>query len=88
MPVFKVSERKNKKYSVITPSGKKIHFGNKNYQHYKDSTGLGIYSHLDHKDKKRRTSYQARHKAILKKDGKPAYKDRESPSYYSYNFLW
>ena len=88
MPVFKVSERKNKKYSVITPSGKKIHFGNKNYQHYKDSTGLGIYSHLDHKDKKRRASYQARHKAIKLKDGSYAYKNKNSPSYYSMRFLW
>jgi hypothetical protein len=88
MPVFKVSDRKDKKYSVITPSGKKIHFGNKNYHHYKDSSGLGIYSHLDHLDKKRRASYRARHKAILKKDGKPAYLDKEQPAYYSYKFLW
>ena len=59
MPVFKVSDRKDKKYKVYY-NNKWIHFGNKNYQHYKDNTGLGVYSHLDHKDKKRRTSYQAR----------------------------
>lgn len=88
MPVFTKSNRKQKKYSVITPSGKKIHFGNINYQHYKDSTPLKLYSHLDHNDKKRRDNYRKRHSKILLKDGSPAYLNKEQPSYYSYRFLW
>jgi hypothetical protein len=85
---FKKSTNKNKKYMVKTPKGKWIHFGNINFQQYKDTTGLGLYSHLNHLDKKRRDNYRARHKAILKKDGKPAYLDKEQPAYWSYNFLW
>jgi hypothetical protein len=88
MPKFEKSTRKDKKYSVITESGKKIHFGNINFQHYKDNTGLGLYSHLNHLDKKRRDNYRARHKAILKKDGTPAYLDKEQPAYFSYKYLW
>lgn len=85
---FQKSTRKNKKYSVITPKGKVVHFGDTRYQHYKDSTGLNLYSNLDHNDKKRRDNYRTRHKAILTKEGKPAYLDKEQPSFYSYFFLW
>ena len=88
MPKFEKSTRPNKKYSVITPAGKKIHFGEASMEHYKDTTGLGIWSHKDHLDKERRKNYRARHEAIKTKDGKPAYKDKEQPAYYSYNFLW
>ena len=35
---FEKSKSKNKKYSVITPSGKKINFGDKRYEHFKDTT--------------------------------------------------
>lgn len=53
MPKFEVSNRYPYKYSVITPSGRKVHFGDKRYEHYKDTTGLGKYSHLNHNDNKR-----------------------------------
>jgi hypothetical protein len=82
-----VSERGDKKYKVITPMGKKIHFGSRNYEHFKDSA-LGTYKHLDHGDVKRRASYKARHKAIKTKDGKFAYLNPEQPSFYSMFFLW
>ena len=93
MPVFKKSSRKGKKYSVVTPSGKTIHFGalkadGKGYFHYKDSTGLGLYSHLDHGDKERKKRYRDRHSKILLKDGTPAYKSKEHPAYWSYYYLW
>ena len=88
MPTFALSTRMNKKYMTRTPKGKLVHFGSSEYEHYKDSTPIKYYSYLDHNDKKRRTRYRARHKAILKKDGKPAYLDPEQPAYYSYNFLW
>ena len=87
MPVFEKSTRKDKKYMVVY-KGKKIHFGNKNYEQFFDKVPLKLYSHLDHGDKKRRASYRARHKAIKLKDGSLAYKNKEQPSYYSYNFLW
>ena len=86
---FERSTRKNKKYMVTTPSGKKIvHFGDTRYQHYRDSTGLKLYSNLDHLDKKRRDNYRTRHKSIMLKNGKPAYLDREQPAYWSFHYLW
>ena len=58
----------NKKYTAIiqTPDGnktRKISFGAVGYQQYKDSTGLGVWSHLDHGDSKRRKAYFSRHSA-------------------------
>jgi hypothetical protein len=75
-----------KKYSVYTPSGRLIHFGDRRYEQYCDT--LGHWSHLDHHDKKRRRSYWARHKAIRRGDGSLAYTNRESPEYYSMKYLW
>lgn len=88
MPVFEKSTRKTKKYSVITPSGKKIHFGAINMQHYKDSTGLGLYSHLDHNDEERRKRYLARAKGIKNKRGDKTWENPETANYYSVKFLW
>lgn len=88
MPKFEKSNLKGKKYSVITPSGKKIHFGSSLYHHYKDTTGLGLWSHKDHNDKERREKYRARHSAIKTQEGNLAYTDKEQPAYYSWNFLW
>lgn len=85
---FRKSNRKNKKYSVTTPSGKTLHFGDSRYEHYKDSTGLGLYSNLDHKDKQRQQRYLARAKGIKNKDGKLTSGDPESPNYYSIKYLW
>ncbi len=53
-----VSDRKDKKYYAVV-DGKKVYFGAKGYEHYKDV--LGHYSNLDHLDKKRRTAYYKRH---------------------------
>lgn len=55
-PKFSLSSRRHKKYSVITPNGNTVHFGDKRYEHYKDSTGIGAYSHMDHNDTTRRDS--------------------------------
>lgn len=83
---FKKSDRKNKKYMAIlrnkdTDRTVKVHFGDDRYEHYKDTTGLDLYSHKDHKDKKRRDNYRKRHKGFLKKG-------YYSPSFFSYYFLW
>ena len=45
------STRKNKKYMVVLPSGKKVHFGAKGYSDY-----------TIHKDEKRKKAYIARHR--------------------------
>ena len=56
---FRRSESKNKKYDALIQNKRTdkmyiIPFGDKQYQHYNDSTGLGLYSNLDHNDKARR----------------------------------
>jgi len=88
MPEFKKSTRKGKKYSVITPSGKTIHFGALNMEHFKDSTGLGLYSDKDHGDEDRRKKYLARAKGIKNKKGELTWQDPESANYYSVKYLW
>lgn len=70
------STRKNKKYMILTDSGL-IHFGQKGYTQYKDK--IGLYSHLDNNDKKRRELYYKRH-------GKSAKKD--TAKYFSHMYLW
>ena len=89
---IKKSTRRTKKY-MIKYNDKLIHFGaikkdGTGYEQYKDTTGLGLYSHLDHNDAKRRLNYRKRHSKILLKNGEPAYKDKNQPAYYSWRFLW
>jgi hypothetical protein len=84
---FEKSTRKNKKYmAVLVRLGdnkiKYVHFGDKNFQHFKDKTGLGLYTNLNHYDLKRRESYRARHSA------KGNHLIKYTPAYYSYNYLW
>ena len=88
MPEFKKSNRKGKKYMVKTPSGKWIHFGASGMEQFKDSTGLGLYSHLNHIDKERRRRYLARAKGIKNKQGKLTWDNPESANYYSVKYLW
>ena len=84
---FKKSNIKNKKYSVITPKGKKIHFGDKRYEQYEDKV-LGIYSKLNHFDKERRKNYLKRSKGIVDKFGNKTFNNKEKPNYYSIKYLW
>lgn len=51
MFVLSVSIRKNKKYMIETPSGKKIHFGDSRYQDF-----------TKHKDMTRKKRYILRHR--------------------------
>ena len=81
---FQVSDSKNKKYDAILKhkSGRlrTIPFGDDRYQQFRDSTGLGVYSHLDHGDRKRQINYLKRHANT---------KDNIfSSSYFSANYLW
>ena len=76
---LEISKAKDKRFSIISPSGKKINFGLFPFK--------GKGSFLDHKDIKIKEAWQARHKKIMK-DGKPSYLNKESPDYYSWNILW
>jgi hypothetical protein len=88
MPTFKKSTRKNKKYMVLSPKKKWIHFGDTRYQHFKDSTGLGLYSNLDHGDRERQKNYLTRAKGIRDGDGKLTWKNPETANYYAVKYLW
>jgi hypothetical protein len=83
---FETSKTKNKKYDAILQNkstGKlvKIPFGDNRYQHFKDSTGVGLYSNKDNGDLKRRQLYRQRHQKDLKKG-------YYSPGFMSFYFLW
>lgn len=83
---FEKSKTKNKKYDMILQNlvnNKivRISFGDSRYEQFKDSTGIGLYTHKDHGDLKRRQLYRQRHA----KDIRPGY---YSPGYASYYFLW
>ena len=73
---FGVSKVKGKKFYVIY-NGKRINFG-----------ASGMSDFTKHKDPERRKRYRARHGKIKKKDGKLAYKDKSSPSFWSWHLLW
>lgn len=76
--IFKESTRKNKKYDVFNIQGKYIvSFGDKRYQQYKDK--IGLYSHLDHNDIKRRYYYYKRF-GIDAEEG--------TAKYFSHMYLW
>ena len=87
-----VKGKGDKKYTAIFPSGKRISFGHKDYQHYKDSVprrlGGGIWTHKNHNDSERRRNYRKRHGGMKCKDGQLCYKIKYSPSWFSYYFLW
>ena len=71
------SKRKNNKYMVTLPSGKKVHFGSTKYADY-----------LTHKDKERRDKYLARATKIKNKQGELTYNNPESANFWSVNLLW
>ena len=69
---FKGSTVNNKKYMAIlrnkqTDKIVKVHFGDNRYQHFKDTTGMGLYKHLDHNDEDRRARFRARHSKYFSK---------------------
>jgi hypothetical protein len=76
---LEISKAKNKRFSIISPLGKKINFGLYPF------SGKGAF--IDHNDKKLKDAWKARHSKIMI-DGKPAYLNKESPEHYSWNLLW
>jgi len=47
--------------NINTGKERTIHFGGKGYEQFKDSTGLGHYSHVNHGTLKRKKNYFSRH---------------------------
>ena len=74
---YEKSTKKGKKL-MVKVNNKTIHFGNINYQHFKDKTGL-LPKSLNHGDKKRRDNYYSRHGEATSKD---------SAKYWSHKILW
>ena len=75
--LFKKSKRKNKKYDVYKNNRYVVSFGDNRYEQYKDK--IGLYKSLDHRDKKRRDNYYARH-------GKES--RLGTAKYFSHKYLW
>ena len=71
------STRKNNKYMVTLPGGKKVHFGSPKYEDY-----------TIHKDKERRDKYLSRAMKIKNKKGELTYTNPESSNFWSVNLLW
>ena len=71
------SSRKNNKYMVTLPSGKKVHFGSPKYPDY-----------LIHKDEERRDRYLSRATKIKNKQGELTHEKKESPNFWSTKLLW
>lgn len=72
------SARQGKRF-MIKHNNKWIHFGLWPYN------GYGTF--IDHENDSLRGAWRKRHMKILRK-GKPAYIDKESPEFYSWNILW
>ena len=70
------SWRKGTKWAVLY-EGRYIHYGARGYDDYNT-----------HHDEERRASYRKRHAGILLGDGRPAYKVKTSPAYWSWHLLW
>lgn len=70
------STRKDKRFSIMH-DGKRIHFGSKDGKTF-----------IDHGDVAKQKAWKARHSKIMNSDGTPAYLDKDSSSYYSWNLLW
>ena len=80
------------KYTAILPNGKRVNFGHKDYEQYRDSVprslGGGLWSHKNHNDIDRRDNYRRRHKGVTTGSGTKAYTVKYSPSWFSYHYLW
>ena len=85
---FERSRSPKKKYDAIL-SLKSIYphdivrvpFGDVRYAQYEDTTGLRLYSRLDHLSPARRDRFRKRHAGFLRSG-------YFSPSYFAYFYLW
>ena len=87
-----------KKYTVFvknikTKKIRKLHFGDKRYQQFKDSTPLKLYKHKNHNTLKRRRNYYSRHSGTKKKGLAIKKEKKNSKGFYtpkilSHIYLW
>ena len=82
------STRKDKKYMAITNRGRTIHFGQRGYQQYKDSTPLKLYSAQDHMDPKRRQRYFERFSGVKTKAEALRKESKITAKFLSHKYLW
>lgn len=87
---FKKSNNPRKKYSAFLENKEtgrkvKIDFGDSSMEQYRDTTGLGLYSHKDHLDKNRRRQFRSRFSGLKQKQQWSKY---FTPLYFSYTKLW
>lgn len=80
-----LSTNSNNKY-MVKVNNKFIHFGSRNYQHYRDK--MKYYSYLDHNDPIRRQKYLTRSAGIKDKHGNLTYNNINSSNYWSRNVFW
>ena len=88
---FYKSSEKNKKYKVnFDYDGKNynIHFGDKRYQHYKDTTPLKLYKKLDNLDDRRRKAFISRASGIKDINGKLTKDNPLHANYWAIRYLW
>ena len=86
---FERSRVRGKKYDAIllkktTRKGRaavrRVPFGAVGYEQYRDSTGKGVYTRVNHGDPKRRRNYRTRHHGENKR--------KFSSGYFSWKYLW
>ena len=89
---FEVPKEGNAKYIALLPDGKKVRFGHKDYEQYKDSVpkamGGGKWSHKDHGDRDRRENFLSRAAGQKCANGKRCIDIKYSPAWFSYYYLW
>lgn len=78
------STKGDKKFMSRSPSGRKIHYGASGYGDFdlwRRARGLKFAL-------KKRNRYVTSHKAILMKNGTPAWKNPETAEFYASRMLW
>jgi len=84
---FVKSKTSGKKYDAIllnkkTGREKKVSFGASSYPQYKDSTGVGAWSHKNTLDNERRRLYRLRHAGEGNDSNFP------NAGYWAWHYLW
>jgi hypothetical protein len=84
---FVKSDKAGKKYTAVlknkkTGGEKRVHFGASAYEQYRDTTGVGAWSHKNHLDEGRRSNYRSRHAGEGNESNFP------NAGYFAYHTLW
>ena len=87
-----------KKYTAIisnkkTKKTRKLHFGDRRYQQYKDRTPLKLYKSKNHNTRKRMQNYYSRHSGTKKRTEAISKEKKKSRGLYnakilSHIYLW